>query len=87
MSEARRHIEVHRQIRNHAVREYYSPNPRKRPTIYEQHSKLTAWKQRWPVFSDALAYAAQQTVSKIHGNLKTLRKRHEKGHDVGQLGL
>ena len=40
-SEAWRHIEIHRQIRNHAIRNHYTHDYRNRPTAYDQHRKLT----------------------------------------------
>ena len=84
-SEAWRHIELHRQIRNHAVRDYYAHESGDRPSAYEQHNRLTDWKQRWPVFKDVSAHAAQQTVSQIHKDIKNLREKREKGYKVGRL--
>jgi len=84
-SEAWRHIEIHRQIRNHAIRDYYAHQPGDRPTAYDQHRKLTEWKQQWPVFSEVSAHAAQQTVSEIHKNIKTQQKRRENGYKIGWL--
>jgi putative transposase len=84
-SEAWRHIELHRQIRNHAVRDYYDYEPGDRPSAFDQHNKLTDWKQRWPAFTDVSAHAAQQTVSEVHKNVKMLREKRDKGHKVGRL--
>jgi len=84
-SEAWRHIEIHRQIRNHAIRDYYSHGYGNRPTAYDQHRKLTDWKQRWPLFSEVSAHAAQQTVSEIHKNVETQKGRRENGHKAGRL--
>ena len=84
-SEAWRHIDIHRQIRNHAIRDYYSHQPGNRPTAYDQHRKLTEWKQQWPVFGEVSAHAAQQTVSEIHKNIKTQQGRRENGYNTGRL--
>jgi len=84
-SEAWRHIEIHRQIRNHAIRDYYSHQPRNRPTAYDQHRKLTEWKQQWSVFSEVAAHAVQQTVSEIHKNINTENGRRKNGHKTGRL--
>ena len=84
-SEAWRHIETHRQIRNHAVRDYYRSPRNDRPSGYDQHSKLTGWKQRWPTFAEVSAHAAQQTVSQIHRDLKVLREHRKNGRKVGRL--
>jgi putative transposase len=40
-SEAWRHIDIHRQIRNHAIRDYYFHQPGDGSTVYDQHRKLT----------------------------------------------
>jgi len=40
-SEAWRHIDTLRQIRNHAVRDYYDSASNDRPSDYDQHDKLT----------------------------------------------
>jgi len=58
-SEAWRHIDIHRQIRNHAVRDYYRAPRDDRPSAYDQHRKLTEWKRQWPVFAEVSAHAAQ----------------------------
>jgi putative transposase len=84
-SEAWRHIDILRQVRNHAVRDYYQTDPRNRPSEYDQHDKLTEWKNRWPVFGDPSAHAAQRAVSQIHDDLETLRARRENGYAVGRL--
>jgi putative transposase len=84
-SEAWRHINIHRQIRNHAVRDYYSHAPTNRPSAYDQVNKLPAWKRRWTEWKEVSAHAAQQTVSQIHKDLKTLRKKRKKGYKVGHL--
>jgi putative transposase len=46
-SEAWRHIDIHRQIRNHAVREYYHSPRDDRPSEFDQINKLPAWKRQW----------------------------------------
>lgn len=84
-SEAWRHIDVHRQIRNHAVRDYYRSDWNDKPSAYDQHNHLTGWKRQWPVFADVSAHAAQQTVSQIHTDLKNLKEKREKGYKVGRL--
>jgi putative transposase len=84
-SEAWRHIEIHRQIRNHAVRDYYRADYNDRPNAYTQHSKLTGWKQQWPVFVDVSGHAAQRTISQIHKDLKVLKKHQKNGRKTGRL--
>jgi hypothetical protein len=84
-SEAWRHIRMHRQIRNHAIRDDDSHDYGNRPAAYDQHRKLTDWKQRWPFLSEVSAHAAQQTVSEIHENIKMQDGRRENGHKTGRL--
>src|SRR6056297_1861785 len=84
-SEAWRHIELHRQIRNHTVRDYYRAPRGDRPSAYDQHRKLTRWKRRWTIFADVSAHAAQQTVSQIHRDLKVLKEHRKNGRKTGRL--
>jgi putative transposase len=84
-SEAWRHIDIVRQIRNHAVRDYYQTDAGQRPSDYDQHKKFTEWNDRWPVFSDPSAHAAQQAISQIHDDLETLQERRDEGYNVGRL--
>jgi putative transposase len=84
-SEAWRHIDVLRQIRNHAVRHYYRSDYNNKPSDYDQHSKLNKWSDEWPTFAEPSQHAAQQAISQIHTDLEGLEERRSKGYDVGQL--
>lgn len=84
-SEAWRHIDIHRQIRNHAVRDYYRSPRDDRPSAYDQHSKLPEWKRRWPTFAEVSAHAAQQTVSQIQKDQTVLKSHRENGRKTGRL--
>jgi putative transposase len=84
-SEAWRHINIHRQIRNHAVRDYYRAPRNDRPSAYDQHRKLTEWKRQWSMFKDVSAHAAQQTVSQIHKDLKVLKEHRKNGRKTERL--
>ncbi|MFB6227587.1 MAG: RNA-guided endonuclease InsQ/TnpB family protein, partial [Halobacteriales archaeon] len=84
-SEAWRHIDILRQIRNHAVRDYYQTVPSHRPSDYDQHDKLTTWTDRWPTFAVPSQHAAQQAISQIHSDLETLQERRDEGYNVGRL--
>jgi putative transposase len=84
-SEAWRHIDILRQIRNHAVREYYNTEYNNRPSDYDQHKNLTEWTNRWPLFSDPPRHAAQQAISQIHTDIEGLNERQNNGYNVGQL--
>ncbi|MCD2205269.1 RNA-guided endonuclease InsQ/TnpB family protein [Halobacterium sp. KA-6] len=84
-SEAWQHIDILRQIRNHAVRDYYQAAPGQRPSDYDQHKKFTKWKDQWPLFTAPSAHAAQQAISQIHDDLETLQERRDEGYAVGRL--
>jgi putative transposase len=84
-SEAWRHIDTLRQIRNHAVRDYYDSASNDRPSDYDQHDKLTEWADKWPTFAEPSQHAAQQAISQIHSDLETLQERRKEGYDVGRL--
>ena len=84
-SEAWRHIDIHRQIRNHAVRGYYRSDWNDKPSKYDQINELPEWKQQWPILADVSAHAAQVTVSQIHNDLTVLKKHRENGRKTGRL--
>jgi putative transposase len=84
-SEAWHHIDILRQIRNHAVRDYYNSDYNDRPSDYDQHGKLTEWADEWPTFAEPSQHAAQQAISQIHSDLEGLQERHKKSYQVGRL--
>ncbi|WP_436903623.1 RNA-guided endonuclease InsQ/TnpB family protein [Halovenus halobia] len=84
-SEAWYQIDILRQIRNHAVRDYYNSDYNNRPSDYDQHAKLTEWTDRWPTFAEPSRHAAQQAISQIHSDLETIQERRENGYNVGRL--
>jgi len=84
-SEAWRQIDILRQIRNHAVRDYYSADYNDKPSEFDQNNKLTDWVDRWPVFGEPSRHAAQQAISQIHSDLETLDGRRDNGYNVGRL--
>jgi putative transposase len=84
-SEAWRHIDIHRQIRNHAVRAYYRADYNDRPERDEQVTQLPEWKGNYATFTEVSAHAAQQTVRQIHTDLANLKEKRERGYTVGQL--
>ncbi|WP_227379446.1 RNA-guided endonuclease InsQ/TnpB family protein [Haladaptatus halobius] len=84
-SEAWRHIDIHRQIRNHAVRDYHRSSRNDRPSRNQQVNKLPGWKQRWPLWKEVSAHAAQQTVRQIHNDLSVLKSHRENDRKTGRL--
>jgi len=79
------HLNVHRQLYNHVLGDYENSPVDDKPSEYDQNNKLPEWKQQWPVFSELHSKAAQATVARFHHNLSSLRKKKEKGYNVGQL--
>ena len=85
VSEAWYQIDILRQIRNHAVRDYYNSDYTDRPSNYDQHGKLTEWADHWPTFAEPSRHAAQQAINQIHDDLETLQERQNNGYNVGRL--
>jgi len=79
------HLDVHRQLYNHVRWDYERAPEDDKPSEYDQNNSLPEWKQRWPVFSELHSKAAQATVARFHRNLSNLRKKKEKGYNVGRL--
>ena len=84
-TEAWRHIDILRQIRNHAIRDYYQTAYGQRPSNYDQHDRLKEWTDRWPTFADPSQHAAQQAISQIHDDIETLQERRDDGYNTGRL--
>jgi putative transposase len=79
------HLDVHRQLYNHVRWDYKQAPEDDKPSEYDQNNKLPEWKRRWPVFGELHSKAAQATVARFHRNLSNLRKKKEKGYNVGRL--
>ena len=82
---AEHHIDVHRQLYNHVKRDYTNSPEDDKPSEFTQNNKLPEWKRQWPVFAELHSKAAQATVARFHRNLSNLRKKKEKGYNVGWL--
>jgi len=80
-----RHLNVHRQLYNHVRWDYTNSPEDDKPSEYDQNNKLPEWKRKWPVFAELHSKAAQTTVARFHRNLSNLRKKKEKGYNVGRL--
>ncbi|QSG15375.1 Transposable element [Halapricum desulfuricans] len=79
------HLDVHRQLYNHVRWDYENSPADDKPSEYDQNNNLPEWKQRWPIFAELHSKAAQATVARFHHNLSNLRKKKEKGYNVGRL--
>ncbi|ELZ22983.1 transposase, IS605 OrfB family protein [Natrinema limicola JCM 13563] len=82
---AEHHIDIHRQLYNHVKWDYTNSPKDDKPSEYQQNNKLPEWKCRWSVFAELHSKAAQATVARFHDNLSNLRKKKEKGYNVGRL--
>ncbi len=82
---AEHHLDVHRQLYNHVRWDYEQAPEDDKPSEYQQNNKLPEWKRKWPVFAKLHSKAAQATVARFHDNLSNLRKKKEKGYNVGWL--
>ena len=78
-------LDIHRQLYNHIKWDYENSPVDDRPSEYDQNNKLPEWKQRWSLFAELHSKAAQATVARFHRNLSNLRKKKEKGYNVGRL--
>jgi len=78
-------LDVHRQLYNHVRWDYENSPENDKPSEFDQNNKLPDWKRKWPVFSEIHSKAAQATVARFHQNLSNLRKKKEKGYNVGRL--
>jgi putative transposase len=84
-AELEHHLDVHRQLYNHVRWDYDQAPEDDKPSEYDQNNKLPEWKRKWPVFGELHSKAAQATVARFHRNLSTLRKKKEKGYNIGRL--
>ena len=84
-AELERHIDIHRQAYNYTRYEYQNKNADDIGSAYKHHSRLPDWKQAFPVFSKVNAKALQRTVTRFYQNLSNLRKKKEKGYNIGML--
>ncbi|MFC6722955.1 hypothetical protein ACFQE1_00785 [Halobium palmae] len=82
---ARRQIDVHRQIRNHARKQLCEAPVWDQPSAYEQHNALTEWRGKWDRFAEAHSKASRRTISQLHSDKNTLEELRAKGYKVGEL--
>jgi len=78
-------IDGHRQLRNHARHQYEQATYSEKPSAYDQHKQLTAWRKEYDEFRELNSKASQRTITQIHRDLETLDALAANGHDVGTL--
>jgi putative transposase len=84
-AELEHHLNVHRQLYNHVRWDYENSPEDDKPSEYDQNNKLPEWKRKWSMFGELHSKAAQATVARFHHNLSNLRKKKERGYNVGRL--
>lgn len=84
-NEARRHIDICRQVYNHALGLYTAAPDDEKPTYTTLQNKLPAWKQAWSVWSTVNAKCLQMAVRRIYASLSVLSSLKAKGYKVGCL--
>jgi putative transposase len=84
-SEARRHIDICRQVYNHALGLYTAASDGEKPSYTTLQNKLPAWKRTWNVWTTVNAKCLQMAIRRIYSSLKALKTLKEKGYKVGRL--
>jgi IS605 OrfB family transposase len=65
-SDARRHIDICRQVYNHALGLYNAAPDNEKPTYTTLQNKLPAWKQAWSIWTTVNAKCLQMAVRRIY---------------------
>ncbi len=84
-SEARRHINICREVYNHALGLYDSAPDDDKPTYTQLQNKLPAWKRQWPSWKTVNSKCLQMAVRRIWSSLSVLKSLKSKGYKVGKL--
>jgi putative transposase len=84
-SEARRHINICREVYNHALGVYDSAPDGDKPTYTQLQNKLPVWKRQWTTWSDVNSKCLQMAVRRIFSSLSVLKSLKSKGYNVGKL--
>ena len=80
-SEARRHINICREVYNHALGLYDSAPPGYKPT----YTQLPAWKRRWNSWTTVNSKCLQMAVRRRFSSLSILKSLKSKGYNLGKL--
>jgi len=83
--EARRHINICREVYNHARGLYDSASDGNKPTYTQLQNKLPAWKHRWNSWKTVNSKCLQMAVRRIFSSLSVLKSLKSKGYNVGKL--
>jgi len=84
-SEARRHINICREVYNHALGRYDSAPDGEKPTYTRLQNKLPAWKRKWNSWKTVNSKCLQMAVRRIFSSLSVLKSLKSKRYKVGEL--
>jgi len=84
-SEARRHINICREVYNHALGLYDSAPDGDKPSYTRLQNKLPAWKREWNSWTTVNSKCLQMAVRRIYSSLSVLKSLKSKGYKVGKL--
>lgn len=82
---ARRHIDICRQVYNHALGQYRTAPEGNKPTYTDLQNQLPAWKERWHSWRAVYSKCLQMAVRRLFNSRKALRRLKANGYDVGGL--
>jgi putative transposase len=83
--EVRRHINICREVYNHALGLYDSAPDGDKPTYTTLQNKLPAWKRQWTSWKTVNSKCLQMAVRRIFSSLSVLKSLKSKGYKVGKL--
>lgn len=83
--EARRQINLCRQVYNHALGLYHAAPDNDKPSYTELQNQLPDWKRRWPIWSDAYSKCLQMAVRRLYESREVLATLRQQGYNVGEL--
>lgn len=83
--EARRHIDICRQVYNHTLGQHRAAPDAEKPSYTTLQNRLPTWKKQWPEWGDAYSKCLQMAVRRLFNSKKALRELQSNGYDVGEL--
>ncbi|QLD88118.1 helix-turn-helix domain-containing protein [Natronomonas salina] len=84
-NEARRHIDICRQVYNHSLGQHRAAPNDEKPSYTTLQNRLPTWKKRWPECSDVYSKSLQMAVRRLFNSRKALRGLQSNGYGVGEL--
>jgi putative transposase len=82
--EARGHINIRREVYNHALGLYDSAPNGDKPTYTKLQNKLPAWKRQWMSWKTVNAKCLQMAVRRVFSSFGVLKSLKSNGYTVGK---